>query len=224
MIGILGSGGRSTRLRTALVVIAAFVVMAGPAVIVAVRAQQGSATFSDAEVIGPNRLGAARLDIEVGDRTVPMVGEDLAPGDTRRGSIEFVNEGTIPLRYSMRTLPVEQGTDLAQWLDWSLWWGGSGTDCTAGAVPPGATGVTGTALASGLAIAGDPASGADPGDRVLAVGATDMLCLEARFSLDAPNDVQGRSITQPFRADAEEDRDPAAAAPGARTTDDGDDS
>lgn len=190
--------------RRTLILLVALVVMAGPAVLIGLRAQLGAASFAADERVGRNELSAARVDIAVGSRTVPIVGANLAPGDIRQGSIEFTNVGTVGLRYSVRgdVVTRQRSVDLAQWLQWRVHWSPNDADCTA---TPGATiALDGVELVRGGAVTGDVAPGADPGDRVLEPGDTDVLCVEVEFDIDAPNSVQSTTLLQPFVAEAEQ--------------------
>ena len=193
--------------RRILLVALAIAVMAGPAVFVAVRSRSGSASFTATERVGRNELTAARLDLVVGSRSVPLIGADLAPGDVRSGSIEFVNGGTTPLRYSVRGAEIDDpaGVSLAPWLRWRLGWADPGADCPAELSEDRVVvELSGDELAAGTFLVGDPRSGDDPGDRTLDVGERDLLCIEVDFDVDAPNDVQAMTLAQPIVAEAEQ--------------------
>ena len=188
-------------------------VMAGPAVFVALRAQDGAANFADDERLGRNRLTAARLDIEPGDRTVPIVTRNLAPGDTATGTIEFTNAGTLDLRYSVR-VGAASGADaraLAPWMTWQFIWIDAGQPCPR-AASHGLT-LDGAQLVDGRFISGDSRTGGDAGDRILRIGESDVLCMQATLALDAPNSVQGVTLRHACIADAEQ-LDPSPNADG----------
>ncbi|MEM1333739.1 MAG: hypothetical protein AAGG08_09800 [Actinomycetota bacterium] len=192
------------QLRSVVVVAVVLVVMAGPAIFIALRAAQGSAEFADDETIGDNLITAARVDIGIGTRTVPLVGANLAPGDVRRGSIELTNDGTVGLRYALRGEEVgASNRELASWMTWRAQWAGPSAACpsTLGAE---ATVIDGAVLGAGGPLLGDAATGPDPGDRVLRPGERDLLCLEVSLDLAAPNSVQSGSIVQPIVAEAEQ--------------------
>ena len=187
--------------RRALIVAVLLVVVAGPAVLIAVRAEDGASSFAADEPVGRNELSAARVDIEVGDRTVPIVARNLAPGDVHRGSIEFANAGTVDLRYVVRGGVTSQGPseDLARWLRWRAHWAAPGAECThvtAAAIVV----VDGADVAAGATLSSDGAAT----DRVLPPGGSDLLCLEVAFDLGAPNAVQATDFVQSFVAEAEQ--------------------
>lgn len=190
--------------RRAALVLLIIVVMAGPAVFVAVRAQEGAANFADDERLGRNRLTAARLDIAPGDRTVPIVGENLAPGDTATGAIEFVNEGTLDLRYSVRAAPVTDADAraLAPWVTWQFSWVDAGQPCPRRTSNGRSYG--GAQLVDGRFISGNSRTGGDAGDRILGVGGSEVLCLQAVLDIETPNSVQGVTLRTSFVAEAEQ--------------------
>ena len=197
---------RRDRLRSTVIVLAVIAALSAPAIFVVASARQSSASFGDNEQVGRNDLSAARLDIEVGASSEPIVGFDLAPGDVRRGSLELVNDGTIDLRYALASTRIQDAAplSLARWLVWTFSWS-DGRACTD--IPADgrdAITVTGSDLAAGRSVAGDPTVGADPGDRVLASGESDLLCLQVSFAIEATNDVQSTTISQEFVARAEQ--------------------
>ncbi len=186
------------RLAPVLLVLLGLLVVAVPFG-VAWWSRQSSATFADSELIGVNRLGAATLDLEVGNLDVDLEATNLAPGDEVTGTLELVNAGDLPLRYALTAS--SSGGLLADWLRWDVW---AGT-CAAS---PGASGLVAEGLQIGVsrrAVVGDVATGAQPGDRTLAVGASETLCLQATLPIAAPNEVQGAITTIDLAVVAEHD-------------------
>jgi hypothetical protein len=120
----------------------------------------------------------------------------ILPGDSGSQTVTVSNNGTGELRYA---LSAEVGADpdgLADELDLTVKSGacpGSGTPLYDGAM----SGVGG-------AIFGDPAQGDDPGDRVVASGADDELCLAWSLPLDTGNAFQDTSTSVTFAFDAEQ--------------------
>jgi|GEM_PF-5568405 len=96
----------------------------------------------------------------------------IVPGDTVSGALRVENAGTTAVRYAFSTTTTtlagqELGTQI------QLVVKSEGSSCAAW---------DGTTLASGafgLAAFGDPAPGAQAGDRTLAAGASETLCLRA---------------------------------------------
>lgn len=193
------------RVKTAVITLILVAAVVTPGILAARAAEQGSASFGDNERVGRNSLSAARLDIEIGAQSVPISSSDLAPGDLLTGSIELVNEGTVPLRYSI----VAQATGgiqerlLAQSLEWQFFWSPDDRTCDSGIAEESTT-LSGRAVTDGAAVAGDPATGADPGDRILQPDERDLLCIEMSFALNAPNTVQATRYSQGFTAFGEQ--------------------
>jgi hypothetical protein len=200
------------RTRLVVLTIVSAMVVAAPVAVVAWRADRGSASFGDGEQIGRNRISSATVDIEAGALTVPVRGENLAPGDVTLGVIELVNAGSVPLRYSVAMTGTSdpEAASLARWLTWEFSWAESGASCPSAAArragTPVAIRVDGSDLVdrASMAVVGDPTEGLDPGDRELDIDERDLLCVAVTLSLDAPNDVQSMSFSQDVVVNAEQ--------------------
>ena len=201
MTGLLsGEAGHDLGRRVTIVAIALLAVAAlvGPAVLV-LRGGRSSAAFGDNETIGANHLGAATLDIEVGATTTRLVGDQMAPGSVAVGWLDLSNEGELPLRYS---LVADNGDDLlVNWLRWDVWV----TSSSCG--PPDAAPllVQDRLLTPGGSdpLLGNPLPGVDAGDRVLDPEERERVCVAATLADDAPNTIQGHSVSQELRVAAE---------------------
>ena len=151
------------------------------------RASRSTAAFADAEVLESNRLGAATLDLAIGESTVTFEAANLAPGDTVSAQLELENAGTLPLRFVVSGQ--SDGDLLAQWLRFDLW----RTPDLCRPDEPGVLLVDDVALTSTTTLLlGDDALPADTSQSTLAVGESGVVCLGARLLLEAPNEVQGR--------------------------------
>jgi hypothetical protein len=130
------------------------------------------------------------IDIAVNEPALFNVG-DLMPGDKKPAPIVVRNDGTAELRYAIRT-EVVSGTPLAAAMTVRVF----AVDCT------------GTALGTagfGSALLGDNTAGADTGDRTLAAGGSETLCVEVELpgSVSDPT-LQGASTAVLFHFDAEQ--------------------
>lgn len=160
------------------------------------------ARVADRADIGTNRLGAATLDLEVGDVETTLGATDLAPGDVVVGQVQLINAGSLPLHYSGRML-TDDGT-LARFLQFDVWVTTSG--CELEPVDAAAQLAMNLQLATDDALLfGDPASGRQEGDRRLAPGATELLCVRARLPLTAGNAAQNTQLDVRLVFDAEHD-------------------
>ena len=164
------------------------------------RASRSTAAFADAEVLKSNRLGAATLDVEIGESTVTFEAVNLAPGDAVSAQLELENVGTLPLRFVVSGQ--SDGDLLADWLRFDMW---RATDiCRAD--DPGDLLVDDVALTPATALLlGDDALPATTSESALAVGDSTIVCLGARLLLEAPNDVQGRRTEIDLIVDAVHD-------------------
>ncbi len=208
--------------RAVVAVALAAIVVFGPIAIVA-WSDRGSASFGDQETVGRNRIGAATVDLAIGERTVPLRAVGMAPGDLVTGEIEFVNAGTVALRYAVTVTSVaDEG--LGAWLTWRFRAVAPDESCPSAAQWrgefAGAAGGIRSITASPTAVMGDVAAGPDEGDRVLEVGASDRLCAAVAVAIDAPNSVQDASTEVRITGHGEQltDADSGAASdPGPET-------
>ncbi len=211
--------GRHRRwLLAALVVAGGLVALAGPVVVLTGAARGRAQSSGDpfgAGLGADGRLAAATLDVEAGQRTAPVAVAALAPGDRATGSIEIVNAGDLPLHYALLVTPT--GRPVESWLRWDLWL--APAQGCGGATP--ASDDAGLFVAdavldggSDVALFGRPEPGFDSGDRILAVGQRELLCLAVALPLDAPDAVQGAAVTPRFVAAAEHHLAPPAADDG----------
>ena len=176
-------------------------------------ARRSSAAASDVENIGVNRLGAATLSLEV---TTDEVQTDAAafvilamlPGDTAIGELRLTNDGSLPLRYAVRL--VGEPSPLTDWLTFDVWTDTAG--CVRGAASAEET-IRRNVMPSAATteLVGDATLGPQPGDRVLAVGAGEVLCLGATLALSTPNEMQQRVFEFDIVVDAEHDLDATVA-------------
>ena len=178
--------------------------LAGP-VAIAFGAQRGEAAFGDSETFGLNRVTSANVSIEVGANTVPIETATLAPGDRLFGQIVFENQGSLPLRYSLAADTSSTGTvSLLDVLRWKIW-------------PSSAIGACSSSFAAGRMlydgvvdranVLGDSAVGDDPGDRLVAIGSADVLCIEVELPIGVSDEYQAVGATVELIALAEQATD-----------------
>ena len=191
-----GHGRKLTIVAVTVVVLAALI---GPIVLLA-RGDRSSAAFGDSQALGKNHLGAATLDIEVGEQSATLSASLMAPGDTAVGWLDLTNRGDLPLRYA---IVADNGDDLLMdWLRWAAWT----TDTSCDTEPdPGNRLVDDVTLARGTSapFVGNALVGLDPGDQVLDPGDGERVCIAATLPGIAPDAIQGRTVTQDLRVVAE---------------------
>ena len=120
----------------------------------------------------------------------------ILPGDTGAQVIGVQNTGTAQLRYAVTTTISGDTKGLAAQMV---------LDVKDGPIVGGVC--TGTSLYSGslsLAAIGNPAQGADAGDRVVNASTTDSLCFQWTFPKSSDNTFQGAATTATFHFNAEQ--------------------
>ncbi|MBT8241289.1 MAG: hypothetical protein KJN63_08690 [Acidimicrobiia bacterium] len=194
----------SPRVTIAALMIFAVAALAGPILLV-VGADEGSAAFGDNETVGVNRLSSATVDIEPGEDIVPITATNLAPGDRVTGSIAVNNIGTLAVRYAI--VSDARPDPLSDWLRWEIWLRSDSDQCTQQPAP-GELLVDGDLFEPGSSVVlGDVTIGLDAGDRILQPGEGEALCTAVTLSLDAPDEVQARTVRHELVVVAEQHTD-----------------
>ena len=150
------------------------------------------AIFTDTDA-STGTFASGTIDIE-SSPTVAFTISAMVPGDASTQALTIDNAGTAPLRYALTAAATNLLGDTLTLTVKTL-----GTSCTAF---DGTTVLAATAL-DGAAI-GDPAPGADAGDRTLAAAASEVLCLQIGLPLSTGNTLQGATSTAAFTFDAEQ--------------------
>ena len=118
----------------------------------------------------------------------------MMPGDANTQALTIANTGTGALRYSLTTVATNTLGDALTLTVKTL-----GTSCAAF---DGTTVLAATAL-DGATI-GNPAQGADSGDRALAAASSEVLCFRVTLPLATGNTLQGVNSSVTFTFDAEQ--------------------
>ncbi len=160
------------------------------------------ALFTDSEDVTGNAFTTGSVDLTATPATAVVTAANMAPGDQVTAPLDVANTGTLELRYAMASTTTEDV--LAAELDLTVKvgvttcddanWTADGTVLYSGVL-----GSTATSLALG-----DPTQGADAGDRVLAAGASEVLCFNVTLPLSASNAAEGQSTTATFTFEAEQ--------------------
>ena len=118
----------------------------------------------------------------------------IMPGDTGSQTVTVSNTGTGALRYALTSTSTNtDGKGLAAQMTLTIKAAACGTAAT--------TLYTGTLAGAAL---GNPAQGADTGDRNVAAGATDSLCFSWSFPLASGNGFQAATTSSTFTFAAEQ--------------------
>jgi spore coat-associated protein N len=181
----LTRGARGRRLRLAAVVAVA-ATSAGTLLAAAVFTRTTSSTG--------NTFSAGTVDLTAAPATAAITMSGMVPGDTVTAPITVTNTGTLQLRYALKSTTTED--TLAAQLDLTVKTGV--TTCTTAGFGVDGTTVYGPAdlgSSTGLNILGNPAQGAQAGDRTLNAGANEVLCLQVSLPLSSSDTYQGRTTT-----------------------------
>jgi hypothetical protein len=185
-----GDDPSSRRRLTTVLGVAAVVLVLGIPFAVAGVALDSSASITDAETLGTNRLGAADLALEL--QTVEgglaasgeglLQAPNLAPGDRVTGQLVVSNVGDVPLIFDVSG----ESTDplFADWMTLEAWiFDGtcSPDQSERGQAQPLRTDADAPVQLSGVG-----------GRPVVEPGAAVTVCIGATLDLGTPNDAQGR--------------------------------
>jgi hypothetical protein len=139
-------------------------------------------------------FSAGTVDLTTAPATV-FTANGIYPGDSGIQTVTVGNGGTGTLRYAMSTSATNaDGLGLAAQLELTI---------TAGTCP-GAGGPLYGAAALGSAAFGNPAQGAQAGDRTLAGAASEDLCFAWSLPTATGNGFQGAATTATFTFAAEQ--------------------
>ena len=165
-----------------------------------------SALFTDSATIGSNAFTNGTIDITTDPTTTALTAGNMAPGDSIYGTVKVSNIGTLPMRYAVTSSATNADTKaLASQLQMTVKSGVSTCDnagFASGTVLYNA-GVLG-GLASAVNILGDPTTGAQAGDRTLAAGTNETLCVKVTLPTATSNAYQGATTTATFTFSAEQ--------------------
>lgn len=151
------------------------------------------AIFTDSEN-ATAAFSTGTIDLTASPSTV-FTASGIFPGDSGSQTVTVANAGTGALRYALSTSATNaDGLGLAAQLQLTI---------TAGACP-GAGGPLYGAAALGFAAVGNPAQGAQAGDRTLAGATSEDLCFAWSLPSSTGNAYQGAATTATFTFAAEQ--------------------
>lgn len=163
------------------------------------------AFFTDTLDADANTFSTGSVDLSATPATAVVTFSNMAPGDTVTAPLTVNNAGTLQYRYALLSLTTASTPELAAQLDFTVKTGV--TTCTTaafagtGSVLYGPNDLGSTA---GTKIFGDATQGAQAGDRTLAAGASEVLCLQVSLPSSTGNTYQTKSTTATLRFNAEQ--------------------
>lgn len=221
---------RTLRRRKTMVAASAAVLLASGALTAASISGTG-ATFTDVVTGSGNAFTAGSVDIAAtqdgSTAFVPLTASAMTPGDYAYTPLTIKNTGSLDLRYAITSTltskstasgGLQDGTQFAMDLMPTIKTGLTPAACnaetgagdaawTAGASLVSAAGALADAsaiLGNAVNLVGDPATGSQGGDRSLAPGASETLCLQMGLPTTAANADQGASLTFTLGISAEQ--------------------
>ncbi len=167
--------------------------------------QLSLALFADQETVaGTFSSGSVILDdVKIDALTLTTAG--MVPGDTVTDDVVVENDGSVQLRYALSTSSTNPDTKaLRDVLTLTV----KTIDVTTPGTPcddfDGTSLLAATALGASGAGFGNPAAGAQAGDRTLAAAANETLCFRVTLPSATGNAYQSATTTTTFTFDAEQ--------------------
>ena len=149
------------------------------------------ALFTDTEPLSASDFQTGTVDIAAEHSATQTLGStNMAPGDVVFGVVPVSNAGSLELRYAVQVTGINaQPADLADQLQLSVY-GGVAVCSAAGVALAAPIGSSAGVPILPLTIIGDPMIGQDAGDRVLAAGLSENLCVSVGLPIGTDNTFQ----------------------------------
>jgi len=158
------------------------------------------ALFTDSTASAGNAFVVGTLAIGVSPTSALITLSGMVPGDSTTGTLTVSSTGNATLRYAMTTAATNpDGKALRDQMTLVVKTKDTNT--------AGCSNFNGTQLFNGSLAAGaigDPAQGAQGGDRTLAGGASEVLCFRATLPSSTGNSFAGAGTTATFTFSAEQ--------------------
>jgi len=150
-----------------------------------------SALFTDTEPLSASDFQTGTVDIVAEHSATQTLGApNMAPGDTVYGIVPVSNGGSLELRYAIEVAATNsQPADLAGELSLQVY-AGVATCSSAGVAAATPIGSLNGIPTTPVTLVGNPAIGQDAGDRVLAAGLGENLCVAVGLPLATDNTYQ----------------------------------
>ncbi len=165
----------------------------------------GSALFTSTASIDSNTFTTGTVVISTNPTTAAVTYSNMAPGDQTTAPITVTNGGTLQLRYAVSSTATNADSKgLMSQLVLTIKSGV--TTCTNAGFSGSGTQLYSAALGSvsGINVIGDPATGAQTGDRTLAASASEVLCFNVALPSGTGNAYQNATTTATFTFAAEQ--------------------
>jgi len=163
--------------------------------------------FTSTASVPDNAFTTGTVDISTSsDDTALITYDDMAPGDKVTEPLTVTNEGSLALRYAVTSLATNTDSKgLRSQLDLTIKSGV--TTCTNGGFGTDGTvryGPDDLGSDPAINVIGDPAQGADTGDRTLNASGSEVLCFQVELPLTTDDAYQDATTTATFTFEAEQ--------------------
>lgn len=168
------------------------------------------AVFSDSETVDNNDFTTGTIDLTTNPTTAAFTVAPMAPGDIEFSTITVGNNGTLDLRYSLRSETASGSQPLADALVLAVSVVPAGVDCnntdwnTVGTEIVGSSGVLSLAT-PGRQVFGTASTTDGTGDRTVAVSGSEILCVRVELPLATSDPtLEGATVEADFIFEAEQ--------------------
>lgn len=164
------------------------------------------AIFTDSQGVDGNTFTTGTVNLTAAPASAAVTFDGMVPGDKVTAPITVSNDGTVQFRYAVTSTATDADSKgLAAQLDMTVKTGvttcsnaGFGTDGTAVYGPADLGSV------AGIDVIGDPAQGAQAGDRSLAASSSEVLCIQVQLPAATGNEFQDATTTATLTFNAEQ--------------------
>lgn len=183
--------------------------LAGVAAVASLVGVLSLAVFTDTETVDTTfTSGTITLDAAKIDALNLALGDTWVPGDSVTSSVDVENDGTNPLRYSLNATTTSVAGPNSGVLNAALTVEVRTVDATTPLVKcdnfDGTVLQAAEVLGASNIMFGTPSSTVGTGDRTVAAGATDVLCIRVSLPNGADDTYQGAAATATFTFNAEQ--------------------
>ncbi len=163
----------------------------------------GFGVFTSTGSVGSNTFTTGTVTISTSPASALVTFSNMAPGDQVTNPITVTNAGSLALRYALTSTTTEN--TLAGQL--SLTVKSGVTTCSNAAFGSSGTVIYGAGVlgnTTAVNLVGNPAQGAQAGDRTLAASANEVLCFNVSLPLSTGNAFQNLTSTATFAFQGEQ--------------------
>ena len=165
--------------------------------------------FTDTASVPGNAFTAGTVDISTLPASALVTFSGMTPGDKVTAPITVTNAGNLQLRYAVTSLATDDDDPLPLHLrtQLDLTIKELVTTCTNAGFDADGNVLYGAADLGGdpaINVIGDPAQGADAGDRTLAASDDEVLCFQVELPSSTGDAFQGATTTATFSFEAEQ--------------------